>query len=107
MTPMLSFENVNVAIADAPVLRNVSFSLLPGVSAALIGRNGAGKTTTVRTIMGFTKASGIVRLGGEDLGPVRRIAGRRWVLATRLRIGACFLPLPSKKTFCFPAASRS
>ncbi|MEA3027717.1 MAG: branched-chain amino acid transport system ATP-binding protein [Alphaproteobacteria bacterium] len=70
MTPMLSFENVNVAIADAPVLRNVSFSLLPGVSAALIGRNGAGKTTTVRTIMGFTKASGIVRLGGEDLGPV-------------------------------------
>ena len=70
MTPMLSFENVNVAIADAPVLRNVSFSLQPGVSAALIGRNGAGKTTTVRIIMGFTKASGIVRLGGEDLGPI-------------------------------------
>jgi len=70
MTPMLSFENVNVAIADAPVLRNVSFSLQPGVSAALIGRNGAGKTTTVRTIMGFTKASGTVRLGGEDLGSV-------------------------------------
>ena len=70
MTPMLSFENVNVAIADAPVLRNVSFSLQPGVSAALIGRNGAGKTTTVRTIMGFTEASGTVRLGGEDLGPV-------------------------------------
>src|SRR3954464_14889583 len=70
MTPMLSFENVNVAIADVPVLRNVSFSLLPGVSAALIGRNGAGKTTTVRTIMGFTKASGTLRLGGEDLGPI-------------------------------------
>ena len=70
MTTMLSFENVNVAIADAPVLRNVSFSLPPGVSAALIGRNGAGKTTTVRTIMGFTKASGTLRLGGEDLGAV-------------------------------------
>ena len=25
MTPMLSFENVNVAIADVPVLRNLSF----------------------------------------------------------------------------------
>src|SRR6188768_1132231 len=70
MTPMLSFENVNVAIADAPVLRNVNFTLQPGVSAALIGRNGAGKTTTVRTIMGFTKAAGTVRLGGEDLGPI-------------------------------------
>src|SRR3954454_5489000 len=70
MTPMLSFENVNVAIADAPVLRNVSFSLLPGVSAALIGRNGAGKTTTVRTVMGFTKANGTVRMDGQDLSLV-------------------------------------
>ena len=70
MTAMLSFENVNVAIADAPILRNVTFSLAPGVSAALIGRNGAGKTTTVRTIMGFTKASGTLRLFGEDLGSV-------------------------------------
>jgi branched-chain amino acid transport system ATP-binding protein len=67
---MLSFENVNVAIADAPVLRNVNFSLEPGATAALIGRNGAGKTTTVRTVMGFTKANGIVRVGGQDLGPV-------------------------------------
>ena len=70
MTAMLDFENVNVAIADAPVLRSVSFSLPPGATAALIGRNGAGKTTTVRTIMGFTKASGIVRLGGQDLADV-------------------------------------
>ena len=70
MTAMLSFENVNVAIADAPVLRDVSFSLESGVSAALIGRNGAGKTTTVRTIMGFTKANGTVRLCGTDLGSV-------------------------------------
>nr|WP_049815070.1 ATP-binding cassette domain-containing protein [Bradyrhizobium sp. WSM2793] len=67
---MLDFDNVNVAIVDAPVLRSVSFSLPPGATAALIGRNGAGKTTTVRTIMGFTKASGTVRLGGQDLGHV-------------------------------------
>ena len=42
---MLSFTNINVAIEGAPVLRNVSFSLEAGASAALIGRNGAGKTT--------------------------------------------------------------
>ena len=108
MTPMLSFENVNVAIADAPVLRNVSFSLQPGVSAALIGRNGAGKTTTVRTIMGFTKANGTVRLGGEDLGP-RRAAPPAvgWVSATRLRIAACSRLSPWKKTSCFPAVSQA
>jgi branched-chain amino acid transport system ATP-binding protein len=67
---MLSFENVNVAIEGAPVLRNISFSVKRGASAALIGRNGAGKTTTVRTIMGFTRASGTVRLGVDDLGSV-------------------------------------
>src|SRR3954468_3552893 len=70
MIPVLSFENVNVAIADVPVLRNLSFALQAGASAALIGRNGAGKTTTVRTIMGFTEERGTVRLGGEDLGLV-------------------------------------
>ena len=37
MMPMLSFENVSVAIADVPVLRNLSFSLQAGASAALIG----------------------------------------------------------------------
>ena len=67
---MLSLENINVAIEGAPVLRNVSFELKAGASAALIGRNGAGKTTTVRTIMGFTEATGTMRLGGEDLGRV-------------------------------------
>ncbi len=67
---MLSFASVNVAIAGAPVLRNVSFKLEPGMSAALIGRNGAGKTTTVRMIMGFTAASGTVRFGDADLGAI-------------------------------------
>jgi branched-chain amino acid transport system ATP-binding protein len=67
---MLSFENINVAIAGAPVLRNVSFALQSGASAALIGRNGAGKTTTVRTIMGFTESNGTVRLDGEDLSSI-------------------------------------
>jgi len=70
MMPILSFENINVAIAGAPVLRNISFALKAGESAALIGRNGAGKTTTVRTIMGFTEANGAVRLAGQDLAPV-------------------------------------
>jgi branched-chain amino acid transport system ATP-binding protein len=64
---MLSFERVNVSIAGAPVLRDVTFSLAAGSSAALVGRNGAGKTTTVRTIMGFTQASGQLQLAGANL----------------------------------------
>jgi branched-chain amino acid transport system ATP-binding protein len=64
---MLSFDQVNVAIAGIPVLRNVSFALPAGSNAALIGRNGAGKTTTVRAIMGLAEATGNITLGGESV----------------------------------------
>ncbi len=65
---MLSFDNVDVSIAGVHVLRKVSFRLPHGATCALIGHNGAGKTTTVRTIMGFTLATGMVKLDGEDIG---------------------------------------
>jgi branched-chain amino acid transport system ATP-binding protein len=67
---MLSFDKVRVSIAGVLVLRDVSFTLAPGSTSALIGRNGAGKTTVVRTVMGFTAASGSIRLGEIDLGRV-------------------------------------
>lgn len=67
---MLAFDHVNVAIAGVQVLRDVSFHLEPGATCALIGHNGAGKTTTARTIMGFTAATGAVKLAGEDIGAV-------------------------------------
>ena len=50
---MLALEQVRVSIAGVAVLRDVSFALQAGSTAALIGRNGAGKTTTMRTIMGL------------------------------------------------------
>jgi len=63
---MLSFENVNVAIEGAPVLRNVSFSLEAGASAALIGRNGAGKTTLLRVMAGiYEPPAGTVEVEGR------------------------------------------
>ncbi len=67
---MLSFDKVNVTIAGVHVLRQLSFTIAPGATCALIGHNGAGKTTTVRTIMGFTEMSGGLRFNGEDLTKV-------------------------------------
>lgn len=67
---MLSFDQVNVSIAGAQVLRNVSFALPAGATAALIGRNGAGKTTVARSVMGFTQATGSIKLAAKELGPV-------------------------------------
>ena len=64
---MLRFDTVSVSIAGVQVLRDVSFHLPPGSTCALIGHNGAGKTTTVRTIMGFTAATGTVHLAGQNI----------------------------------------
>jgi len=67
---MLAFDGVNVSIAGVHVLRKVSFDLPAGSTCALVGHNGAGKTTTVRTIMGFTASTGVIRLAGEDISPI-------------------------------------
>ena len=64
---MLALEQVRVSIAGVIVLRDVSFTLDPGSTVALIGRNGAGKTTTMRTIMGFTAATGRILFDGREL----------------------------------------
>ncbi len=71
---MLSFSNVDVSIAGISILRGLSFTITAGDTVALIGRNGAGKTTTMRTIMGFTSATGQIRFDGEDLSAVRASA---------------------------------
>ena len=67
---MLSFNNVNVSIAGVQILRQISFNIDAGATVALIGRNGAGKTTSMRTVMGFTDATGTITFDGNDLGSV-------------------------------------
>ncbi len=65
---MLKLRDVNVAIAGVRVLRDVSFTLRPGICTVLIGRNGAGKTTTLRAIMGLVPLTGgAITLEGEAL----------------------------------------
>ena len=74
---MLEFEDVDVSIANVPILRRLSFRVGAGETVALVGRNGAGKTTTLRTVMGFTDVRGSIRFDGDDivaLPPPRRPA---------------------------------
>ena len=50
----VSFENVSFGyLADKPVLRDVSFSVGPGMTVALIGSSGTGKTTLVNLLLRF------------------------------------------------------
>lgn len=68
---MLQACSLSVAIADALILRKVSFHFAASQTIALIGRNGAGKTTTLRTIMGLTEPdAGTLTFGGHDLSAV-------------------------------------
>lgn len=72
---MLAFENVTVALGGVRILRGAGFEIAPAETVALIGANGAGKTTTLRTVMGFTRMSGVIRLGDtvlSEVAPPRR-----------------------------------
>jgi branched-chain amino acid transport system ATP-binding protein len=55
---MLVVEKLQAAYGPAPVLFDVSFSVLAGEIVTLLGRNGMGKTTTIHTLMGLLHATG-------------------------------------------------
>ncbi len=55
---MLVVEKLQAAYGPAPVLFDVSFSVMNGEVVTLLGRNGMGKTTTILTLMGLLRATG-------------------------------------------------
>ena len=57
--PKIEFRNVSFNYPNGPkVLDNVSFTVEPGESIALVGHNGAGKTTIVKLLCRFYDVSG-------------------------------------------------
>lgn len=66
---MLAVEHLDVAIADAPVLRDVALTVGPGEIVCLVGRNGAGKTTLLRSLMGqYRPTRGRILWHGKSIG---------------------------------------
>ncbi len=61
----LTLENISFSYGDNPVLREVSLSISPGETCALIGANGSGKSTLLNLILGFYRPnSGSLRIAG-------------------------------------------
>ena len=72
----MQFDGVTFAYGEDPVLSNVSLDLAPGRVLGLLGRTGSGKTTMTRLLFRlYDPASGVVRVGGEDISrmPVTRL----------------------------------
>ncbi len=66
--PLLTVENINLAIRGNPILQGVNLRVTTGEIVALIGPNGAGKSTLVRVVLGLLRA---------DSGRVWRKPGAR------------------------------
>ena len=56
--PAVVFKNVSLAFDDKVVLRDVSFTLLPGHTKIILGASGSGKSTILKLILGLWKPDG-------------------------------------------------
>ncbi len=70
----ITFDDVGLTYpgAEAPVLSDVSFTLRPGETLAVIGATGSGKTTLISLIARlFDATAGSVRIDGHDIRDLR------------------------------------
>jgi len=76
----LSFKNISFHYPSQPVekgLKNVSFTVPPGTTTAVVGHTGAGKTTISRLIFRFYEpTAGQVMLGDYDIRQATQLSVR-------------------------------
>ncbi len=68
------FENVSFSYSEeTPLIRDVSFTVEPGQTVAIVGPTGAGKTTLVNLVMRFYELTGgRIMLDGVDIRELSR-----------------------------------
>jgi iron complex transport system ATP-binding protein len=69
---VITVEHVSLTLDEAPILRDVSFSVDAGRWLGLIGPNGAGKTSLLRCLAHQVRHQGVVRIGEHDVRALSR-----------------------------------
>lgn len=66
--PIIALRGLRVAYGANEVLKGIDLAIAPGSFVALLGASGCGKTTLLRTLSGFTPASGgSIAVNGRDI----------------------------------------
>lgn len=75
---MIQAESLTKFFGSRAAVRDLSFTIEPGIVVGFLGLNGAGKTTTLRILAGdLAPSSGTVRIFGSDLARDPRALKRR------------------------------
>jgi phospholipid/cholesterol/gamma-HCH transport system ATP-binding protein len=85
--PVLELEHVLLAFDEKVILRDVSFTLLPGHTKVILGASGSGKSTILKLILGLLKPDGgVIRVNGERVDTM----SERELMKVRSDLGMVF-----------------
>ena len=85
--PAIVLEHVNLAFDEKVILRDVSFSLLPGHTKIILGASGSGKSTILKLILGLLKPDGgRIYVNGERVDTM----SERELMTVRADLGMVF-----------------